>query len=148
MGGFGSVGGKALVCEEADLFEDGGLVPVDVFVGKFTVTEAYDGYERDFDVAVGGFDVGEEPGHLDGVGEGDDHLVDEGVFADGARDVGHLEVGRHARNKVIAVEGAEGGFSFAAGRDWNVIDVSVFDHCGERRFRIVRVKFKGNMLFP
>ena len=62
-GGFGAVDGEGGVCEEADLLEDGGLVPVDVLVGELVAAETDDGYERDLDAAVGGG----MPGSIQGI---------------------------------------------------------------------------------
>lgn len=95
-----------------------------------------------------GRDTRENPRHLDGVSEGDDHLIDEAIFADGARDGGHLEVRWHARNRVRSIERSQCSFAFAAGHHGNVVDVGVVHHGGEDCFYVGSGKLILRMLVP
>jgi len=148
VSGFGSVDGETGVGDEADLFEDGGLVPVDVFMSELAVAELHDGDERDAHRFVGGLDVREDPRHELGVGEGEDHFVDDLVVADGARDWGDLGVGRHGGDEVFRVKTAKSFDAGASGEDGDVVNVSVGDHGGEGSFGVAGGEFIRDMLFP
>jgi len=90
-------------------FQDGGLVPVNVLVGQLSVAEVNDGDERNFDAAIGGSDAREHPGNFARVREGKNHLVDELILADGARDGSKRGVRRHPGNEIAGIEAAQRG---------------------------------------
>jgi len=148
VGRFGPEDGQGIVGEQANLLQDGGLVPVDVFVGEFAVAEVDDGDERNFDAAIGGGDAGEHPGNFARVREGKNHLVDELILADGARDGSKRGVRRHAGNEIAGIEAAQRGFAVAASHRRNVVDVGILGHGGERRFRVARREFVRRVFFP
>jgi hypothetical protein len=73
--------------------------------------------------SAGRRDAGQHPVDLAGVGEGEDHFVDDLIGADGAAHRRHAGVGRIAADEMVLVEALQLVVSDAAGQGRHVVDV-------------------------
>src|SRR5215469_17157487 len=115
----GQIGGF----DEADLLEDGGLIPIDVLVRELAITKLYDGDQRHFDVAIGRGDSRQHPRHFLRVREREDHLVHNPILANRPGNGTELRIGRHARNEIARIELSQRLFAVSASQRWDVVDV-------------------------
>ena len=99
-------------------------VPIDVLVGEFAVAETNNRDQRHFDAAIGGRNSGQHPGHFLRVSEGEDHFINELIFANSAGDGSKRGVGWHHRYKLMRIEVAQGGLAVTARHDGDVVDVT------------------------
>lgn len=131
LAGFSAGDGESFGVYEADLGEDAGLVPVDVFVGDFAVVDADNDDDDDFDKFASWLDVGEEPVDDLVVGEGDGEFIDDLLIADRLGKLLHLDIFREEfADKVIGVEGFNAFVSEATHQAGDVEQVGVFRHGG------------------
>lgn len=79
-----------------------------MFPGDLAAPDRDHGDEDDADFAVRGRDVGQEPGDLLRVAEGEEEFVDEAVCADGAGEEAELEGGRGVGEEFFRVELVQG----------------------------------------
>src|SRR6266404_4392051 len=93
-------------------------------------------------------DARQHPIHSDAMREFEDHFVYQLILADCSRDWRHFRVGRHLRNESFRLELAQFVAADAPGQHWNVIYISVLDHCGERVLRVARRELILHMPFP
>ena len=147
-GGFGAEDRQGGIGEEADLFQNGGLVPVNVLVGKLAIAKLDDRDQGYFDAPVGGGDAGEHPGNFLGMGERENHLVDELVRADGPGDGLKAGIGRQAGDEVSRIKAAQSSFAVTPGHGGNVIHVCVVDHGGQGGLSVMCDEFVGGVFFP
>jgi hypothetical protein len=147
-GAFHTNDGQRRVVQKPELFQDGGLVPIDVLVGEFAVAETNNRDQRHFDAAIGRRNSGQHPGHFLRVSEGEDHFINELIFADGAGDGSKRGVGRHHGYELVRIEVAQGGLAVTACHDGDVVDVSVLGHSGQCGFGVARDEFVRGVFFP
>src|SRR5207249_8592665 len=76
------------------------------------------------------------------------HFIYELIVADGPGDGGHLRIGRHLGNETRGVKLTEFIPANTAGQHWNVVDISVLDHGGERLLVVASVELMTHMLLP
>jgi len=104
--GLGPENWQRHVAEEPNLFENGSLIPVNVFMGKLPFSKSDNGYQRHFDTPVRGGNAGQHPGHVLCVSKREDHFIDKLILADRSRNRGERCVRRHTRNEVPRIESA------------------------------------------
>src|SRR4051794_8781017 len=109
--------------EETGLYEDAGLVPVDVLVLDLSLLEAHHDHDRDLDPASRRRNPREHDLELPVVGEGHDELVDDLVIAHGPRDLLGLRVIRPLADEMALVELADAAGPAAAGDRRDVMDM-------------------------
>ena len=147
-GAFHTNDGQRRVVQKPELFQDGCLVPIDVLVGEFAVAETNNRDQRHFDAAIGGRNSGQHPGHFLRVSEGEDHFINELIFADSAGDGSKRGVGWHHGYELVRIEVAQGGLAVTARHDGDVVDVSVLGHSRQRGFGVARDEFVCGVFFP
>ncbi len=148
MGCFSSKDRQRRVVQKPDLLQHRRLIPVDVLVGKFAFAKSYDGNQRYFNTSVCGRDAGQHPGHLLGVGEGEDQLVDQLVLSYRARNERECGVGRHAGDELAAIKEAQGILASATGHYRHMIYMCIVNHRGQCRFHVARGELMPGVLFP
>jgi len=99
-------------------------------VREFSFSKSHDGDQRNFHVPTGGSDSRQHPGNFLRMREGEDHLIDQLIFADRARHRSECSIGRHGGDKVARIERAQGFFPKASGQHGHVVHVGIFDHGG------------------
>ena len=119
-----------------------------MLVRHLAVAEAHDRDQRYFHLAAGRRDPRQHPVDLDRVGESEDQLLDQLIAADGARQRGHRQIGRHFRDEMRGVELVQLGLPGAAGQHRDVVNVGVVDHRGDRFVRVVGLELVPHVLFP
>src|SRR5713101_7488665 len=82
---FNTGNGKILGVEQPELNQDRRLVPINVFVGQFAITESNNRDERDLDALSRWSNAGQHPVHADGMRELKNHFVHELIVANGSR---------------------------------------------------------------
>src|SRR5262249_6663141 len=80
--------------------------------------------------------------------EGENHLVHKLINAYCARDRRHCGIRRHRRDEVSRVKMAKLVLAAAARHHGHMVDISVFDHGGQRSLGIARLEFIGGVLLP
>src|SRR3954447_23248104 len=136
-GRLGAGDGQRRRIEETGLYEDAGLVPVDVLVLDLAVLEADHDHDRDLDPASRRRNPGEHDLELPVVGEGHDELVDDLVLAHGPRDLLGLRVIRPLADEMARVELADAAGPAAARDRRDVMDMRLEGH---RRHRGVEIQ--------
>ena len=142
------VTGSVSASSNTELNEHTRLVPVDVLVRELAVTKADDHDERNLDPLSRWSDPREHPVHSNGVSELEDHLIDQPIVADGARDRSELRVRRHLRNEVLRVEVPQRIPPDTSRHHRHVVDVGILHHCAEGRFRVVRRELASDVFLP
>src|SRR5205809_296073 len=123
--------------EQPKLNQDGSLVPVNVLVGQFAFSESNDRHQGHFNSLSRRSNAWQHPVHPDGMREFKYHFIYQLIVTDGPRDGGHLRVGRHLGNETFRVKFSQLILADAPGQYWDVVDISVLDHGGERLLVVV-----------
>lgn len=63
------------VSEQTNLLEDGSLIPVDVLVREFVVTEMHNGNKGHLNASIGRGNTGQHPRHFLAMSEAENHLI-------------------------------------------------------------------------
>src|SRR5438034_6652838 len=134
--------------EQPKLNQHRSLVPVNMLVGQFAFSESNDRHQWHFNSLSRRSNAWQHPVHGDGMGELEHHFIYELIVADGPGDGSHLRIGRHLGNETLGVKLTEFILANTAGQHWDVVDISVLDHGGERLLVVASVELMTHMLLP
>src|SRR5205809_4264063 len=134
--------------EQPKLNQHGSLVPVNMLVGQFAFSESNDRHQWHFNSLSRRSNAWQHPVHPDGMRELKYHFIYELIVADGPGDGGHLRIGRHLGNETLRVKLPQFILANATGQHWDVVDISVLDHGGERLLVVASVKLVAHMVLP
>src|SRR5215471_16112184 len=74
---------QARIAEQANLFEYGSLIPIDMLVCELVATEMDNSNERHLNPPIGRSNAGQHPRHLLAMSEPKNHFIDDLIFSDG-----------------------------------------------------------------
>ncbi len=111
--------------EQADLNEDGSLVPVDMLMDQLIAFEFDDSHSRNLDRSAGRSHSRKQPVHLRGLCEVHDEFIHDAACADRAGNRREPEIGRIHAYEMILVEALELIVSDSPGYCGDVIDVAM-----------------------
>src|SRR5207249_1347429 len=134
--------------EKAELYQHGGLVPIDVLVRQLSVPEVNDHDQRHLDSPSRGSDARQHPVHADGMSELEDHLIDQLIVPDGPRDGNQLRVRGHLRNETFGVELPQLLTPNAPRQHRDVVDIGVVHHRCESIFDTACDELVADMFLP
>lgn len=136
--GAGGVGnGQSGWVEQADLGENGCLVPVDVFKRDFSLFNPDKDHKCDNHLFPGGGDIGKHPFNRGGVGKGDAEFLDQLVFIHRLGNSLHFDVGRPKfSDEVVSVKIANRLPAFPAHAVGHVVKVWMVGHRGHGGLQI------------
>jgi len=119
-----------------------------VLVAELAAAEIHDRDRRDLDIFSGRRHARQHTIDLDVMGETQQHLVDQAVRADRARNRHQPCIGWQFRNEMVRIEAGEIALTDAAGHNRNVIDVRFRNHRLHCRIDVARHEFIGRVLLP
>ncbi len=114
--------------EQADLNEDGSLVPVDMLMNQLVAFELDDADGWDLDYPSGRWHTGQKPVYLRSMSKVHDEFIHNAVGADRAAHGSEPEIGRIHPDEMILVKALELIVPDASRHRRNVVDVGFRHH--------------------
>src|SRR4030095_2212235 len=134
--------------KQADLNENGGLIPVDMLVDQLIAFEFDNGDGGHVHYASGRWHAGQEPVYLCGMSEVHNKLIYNAIYADGAANRRESEVGRIHPYKMILVKAFELIMPDASRHRGNMVHVGLRHHGCHSGIDITSLELIAAVRFP
>jgi hypothetical protein len=148
LGALPTAYGQLFLVDQTNLNKHRGLIPVDVLARYLAFPKLDHDHHRNLDPLPRCENAGQQPVHLDTVGEPVDQLVDHPVVVYGPRDRDDLDSGRLLRDEPLGVELPHLVQTNAAGEHGDMVDVRVVYHGPECILNAVRLELRAHVLVP